>query len=428
LGAQRLMRKALTDTFCKSTPAPSKGRTEWADMRCVGLEFRVTSAGARSWTFRFRDPTSRRTLRAGIGTYPEIGLSAARKKADDLRAKVANGVNPIDAKRQERSESQSRTFKTLAERYMVEHARRHKRPRSVEEDERNLNKHVLPKWGKRDYRKIRRADAIDLIEGMVAAGTHTAANRVHALISKVFSFGVDADLLEANPVSRLQKRGKEATGKRILQDDEIALFWRRVVLPPVTRGLGLALRLSLLTAGRENEIAGVRLEEIRDLDGNEPSLTIPGSRTKNKRDHFIPLTPLAVETIKHAKELIGEDERHLFPSGRKKGVPIDRHSLPVALSRLFAAQEGKDGTSKSLRNDPPSPHDLRRTASTRMAALGVPKEDRDACLNHARVDVGKHYDLYERAAEKRRALTLLSGSIEQILAADSSSRTTGGLP
>jgi integrase-like protein len=95
---------------------------------------------------------------------------------------------------------------------MTEHARRHKRPRSVEEDDRNLNKHVLPKWGKRDYRKIRRADAIELIEDIVAAGKHTAANRVHALISKVFSFAVDADLLEANPVSRLQKRGKEEKG------------------------------------------------------------------------------------------------------------------------------------------------------------------------------------------------------------------------
>ncbi|MGB8605834.1 Arm DNA-binding domain-containing protein, partial [Bradyrhizobium sp.] len=136
------MRKALTDTFCKSSPAPPSSRAEWADMRCVGLEFRVTCGGARSWTFRFRDPTTRRTLRASIGTYPEISLSAARKKADDLRAKVADGVNPIDAKRQERSESQSRTFKTLAERYMAEHARRHKRPRSVEGDALNLNKHV----------------------------------------------------------------------------------------------------------------------------------------------------------------------------------------------------------------------------------------------------------------------------------------------
>ena len=416
------MRKALTDTFCKSTPAPSSGRSEWADLRCVGLEFRVTSAGARSWTFRFRDPTTRRTLRASIGTYPEISLLAARKKADDLRAKVADGVNPIDAKRQERSESQSRTFKTLAERYMTEHARRHKRPRSVEEDSRNLNKHVLPKWGKRDYRKIRRADAIDLIEGMVAAGTHTAANRVHALLSKVFSFAVDADLLEANPVSRLQKRGKESTGKRILQDDEIALFWRKIVLSPVTRGVGLALRLSLLTAGRENEIAAIRLGEIRDLDGNEPSLTIPGSRTKNKRNHFIPLTPLAVKTIKQAKELLGDEEAVPFSVRPEEGRP-DRSALAAGGNgALCAAQEGKDGAAKSLRGDPPSPHDLRRTASTRMAALGVPKEDRDACLNHARVDVGKHYDLYERAAEKRKAMELLSGNIWQIVSDAKASR------
>ena len=290
---------------------------------------------------------------------------------------------------------------------------------------------MLPKWGNRDYRKIWRADAIDLIEGMVAAGTHTAANRVHALISKIFSFAVDADLLEANPVSRLKKRGKELTGKRILQDDEIALFWRKVVLSPVTRGVGLALRLSLLTAGRENEISGIRLGDIRDLGGNEPSLTIPGSRTKNKRDHFIPLSPLAVATIKQAIELIGDEEVYLFPSSRKKGASIDRHSLPVAMSRLCAAHDGKAGAAKSLRDDPPSPHDLRRTASTRMAALGVPKEDRDACLNHARVDVGKHYDLYERAAEKRLALQLLAEAIRVSLSlrlAQKLSRFQGSAP
>jgi integrase len=418
LGAQRLMRKSLTDTFCKSTPAPAAARSEWADTRCAGLEFRVTSAGARSWTFRFRDPNSRRTLRASIGSYPDIGLSAARKKADDLRGKVADGINPIEHRRKERDESHSRTFKELAGRYMLEHARRHKRQLSADGDDLNLNKHVLPKWGKRDYRGIRRADAIELIEGIVAAGTHTAANRVHALISKVFSFAVDADLLEANPVARLQKRGKEATGKRILSDDEIALFWKKIVLSPVSRPVGLALRLALLTAARESEIAGIRLDELHDLDGAEPALLIPTERSKNKRPHLIPLTGLAVTTIKQAKELIGDDDSYLFMSNRKKGVPIDRHSLPVAMARFCAGQEGS-GAAKSLRIDPPSPHDLRRTASTRMSALGVPKEDRDACLNHARVDVGKHYDLYERAAEKRKALSLLSGCIEQITASNS---------
>jgi integrase len=298
---------------------------------------------------------------------------------------------------------------------MREHARRHKRPLSADGDDLNLNKHVLPKWGKRDYRHIRRADAIELIEGIVAAGTHTAANRVHALISKVFSFAVDADLLEANPVARLKKRGKEATGKRILSDPEIALFWKKIVLSPVSRTVGLALRLALLTAARESEIAGIRLDEIHNLDGADPTLHIPSDRSKNKRSHLIPLTGMAVETVKHAKELIGDDDIHLFKSSRKKGSPIDRHALPVAMARFCADQDG-DGAARSLRTDPPSPHDLRRTVATRLSALGVPKEDRDAVLNHARVDVGKHYDLYERAAEKRKALELLSTALEQVIA------------
>ena len=224
---------------------------------------------------------------------------------------MADGINPIEHRRKERDESHSRSFKELTERYMREHARRHKGQLSADGDDLNLNKHVLPKWAKRDYRHIRRADAIELIEGIVAAGTPTAANRVHALISKVFSFAVDADLLEANPVARLRKRGKETMGKRILTDDEIALFWKKIVLSPVSRTVGLALRLALLTAARESEIAGIRLDELHNLDGPDPALLIPSERSKNKRALLIPLTALAVVTVKQAKELIGDGASHL---------------------------------------------------------------------------------------------------------------------
>ena len=129
-------------------------------------------------------------------------------------------------------------------------------------------------------------------------------------------------------------------------------------------------------------------------------------------------------TIKQAKELIGADDIYLFMSNRKKDSPIDRHSLPVAMARFCAGLEGS-GAGKSMRIDPPSPHDLRRTGATRMSSLGIPKEDRDAVLNHARVDVGKHYDLYERAAEKRRALEKLSTCISGIIANDMDANRRG---
>src|SRR5262249_60974118 len=130
-------------------------------------------------------------------------LEAARKRAKEMAAQVADGTNPIEVRNAEREAAPTRTFQALADRYLKEHAERHKRPRSVEEDRRNLAVHVLPRWAKRDFRTVRRADVIELIEAIVSAKKHTAANRVHSLISKVFSFAIDADLLEANPVAQL---------------------------------------------------------------------------------------------------------------------------------------------------------------------------------------------------------------------------------
>src|SRR5262249_14554240 len=171
----------------------------------------------------------------------------------------------------------------------------HKRPRSAEEDRRNLAVHVLPKWAKRDFRTLRRADVIELIEKIVSTGKHTAANRVHSLISKVFSFAIDADLLEANPVARLRKRGVEKVRRRVLDDAEIKAFWRGIVLRPVSRPVGLALRLALTTATRATEVVGARKAEFESLDDPERATwLIPGERAKNGRDHLVPLPPLAI--------------------------------------------------------------------------------------------------------------------------------------
>jgi hypothetical protein len=68
-------RRALTDVFCRTQPKPAKGRLEFADLRCAGLSFRITSKDSRTFCFRFRDPLTRATTRATIGTYPDIGLA-----------------------------------------------------------------------------------------------------------------------------------------------------------------------------------------------------------------------------------------------------------------------------------------------------------------------------------------------------------------
>ena len=409
------MRQILTDALCRTKP-PRIGRLEIADLRQAGLVLRITSNGARSFAYRFRHRHSRKTLRATIGPYPATTLEAARKRAKDMAAQVADGTNPIELRSAEREAAPARTFEALAARYLKEHAERHKRPRSAEEDRRNLAVHVLPKWSKRDFRTIRRADVIELIEAIVSAGKHAAGNRVHSLISKIFSFAIDADLLEANPAARLRKRGVEKVGRRLLSDDEIRVFWRGIVVSPISRPVGLALRLALLTAARASEIAGARKDEFQNLDQPEQAVwLVPSERAKNRMTHLIPLAPLAIETVKNAIELSGHSE-FVFPTRLNRDGPIDRHTLTVAMVRF--AKSLKAPTAKTWQQEIPTPHDLRRTVSTRLARMGIAKEIRDRALNHItslRDPESRHYNLHEFQSEKRDAFSRWAAELEGII-------------
>lgn len=93
------MQKTLTDVLVRAIAAPASGRVEVGDTRCAGLTIRVTAAGVKSWSFRFRDPRSAAVTRATIGPYPEVSLATARDRATDMRKAVANGVNPVEANR-----------------------------------------------------------------------------------------------------------------------------------------------------------------------------------------------------------------------------------------------------------------------------------------------------------------------------------------
>jgi integrase len=409
--------KPLTDATCRAIKSPGAGSEDTPDIRSPGLFLRVTAAGARSWTFRFTDPVSGQRARMALGRYPDLSLAGAREAADGKRELIAAGKNPIEVKRQERAEAPSRTFQALSERYITEHARRFKK--SADADERNLRLHILPAWGKRTYASITRADIIALVEGLIVAGKPILANRVQALVSKIFSFAVDAALLDAHPAARLRKRGVEHARKRVLSSDaEIRLFWSRIMAPPVAPAIGLALRLALLTGLRAGEVAGIHRNEILALDdADNAAFLIGGERTKNGRAHLVPLSPMARELVADARAL-SESADHLFPSRTKAGEAINPHALANAMSRFADVLPADDDTA-TWKAEPPTPHDLRRTFATRMSALGVAKEDRDALLNHARNDVGsRHYDQHDRAREKRAALNRWAVALTAIINSD----------
>jgi integrase len=430
------MRQLLTDVFVRSAPAPLTGRLEIADLRCVGLALRVTKQGAKSWSFRFRDPRSGKVTRATIGSYPTVSLQMARERGLQLRREIAGGVNPVEKKRKDRGEATTRTFQALSDRYMTEHARRHKR--TADADQRALNLHVLPHWRQRPFDNITRGDVIALCEGMVANGSPIQANRAQALISKVFSFAIDAELVTANPCARLKKRSAEVRATRVLSDDEIRLFWRRVGEPPNSARIGQALRLVLLTGVRVTELAGAEIKEFDRLDDPDTAAwTIPAARSKNKRAHMVPLSEPALDIVtdllKRAghRRAIDATPRFLLASPADPREPIDGHALSVAMARfgnsLSVTNElrdvaGEGRAVESWTSERPTAHDLRRTLATRLAASGIAAEDISACLNHTRKGVtATHYDHYDRAREKRHALGLWAEQVS-VLTAEPSTR------
>jgi integrase len=257
-----------------------------------------------------------------------------------------------------------------------------------------------------------------LLEGLVTAGKPVLANRVQALVSMVFNFAIDADLMQHNPCTRLRRRGAEVAGTRVLTDDELRLFWSAIINPPASPLTGLALRLQLLTAARPGEVAGLALAELEQI--GEPGRAVwivPASRTKNRRAHLVPLSEPARQIILDAQALAGGTTAYLFPSPTGGDKAIDPHALARAMLRFARALDPTaSAAAKTWGANPPTPHDLRRTAATRLAALGVGFEDRAAVLNHVIGGVTKaHYDAHDRAAEKRNALERWAAALSRIL-------------
>ena len=252
----------------------------------------------------------------------------------------------------------------------------------------------------------------------------------------IFSFAVDAELVSANPCARLKKRSKETAATRVLSDAEVQLFWRRIGQRPNSRRIGQALRLVLLTGVRVTELAGAELKEFDRLDDTENATwTIPASRSKNGRAHVVPLSSLAhsiaADLVKRAEVSVSKNlaVRFLLSSPAGPARPIDGHTLSVAMIRfgnaLSTSAKFGDATLEDRRAiatwvaDRPSAHDLRRTLATRLAAAGVPAEDISTCLNHKRTGVtARHYDLYDRAREKRRPFELWGRQVEGVVDGD----------
>lgn len=379
------MKVHLTASFIESqkiAPAYGQSRKTYWDSNPKGFGLRVTDGGQKTWVLMYRYQGRQRWYT--IGTYPPLSLADARQIAKDKLADVQKGKDPAAQAIEERKAIEGRdTFAWLADLYLEKHAREFKKPSSVREDERNIGKELLPLWGTCKAADISRAEVISLVEGIAARPAKIHANRVLALISKIFNFGIQRDLVQNNPAYKVAKPGMEHERERTLDSDEVRAVWEALQAEP--KHFQVMFKLMLLTGQRRSE---VRLMAWREVDLKAGWWTIPGERTKNKRAHRV---PLAGEVRRLLESMYREGAVDYVFVGRFGDGPLS--SPQKALNRIVE----RSGVGFTV-------HDLRRTLATGLGELGFGRTVIAKVLNHSEPGVTRIYDRHTYDREKLEAL------------------------
>ena len=408
----------FTDAKIKALK-PKTSRYEVWETGRNGFGIRVSPHGRKSWVFMYWFEGMQKRMTFGV--YPEMTLEKAHSAHAKAREQLFNKIDPSELLVQSNIEHRGApTVSQLVNEYIEKWAK--PRKRTWEEDARMLSKDVVPPLGKRKAKDIKRRDIVLLIDEIVERGSPITANRTLRIIKKMFSFAVKRGVLNASPCMEIDPPAKENQRERILNEEEIKMFWFGLDKAKMSESTKLVLRLLLITAQRKGEVSQAEWSEI---DLKNKWWTIPKERSKNERIHRVPLSPMAIDIFKQARTLSG-DSRWVFPSSR--GQPITPRSISRAIRNN--SEKKPNGNRK---HTPPygdffeidhfTPHDLRRTATSMMTSLKIPELDVSKVLNHTIQTVtNKHYNHYSYDKEKQKALGVWERKLITIITGKSSGK------
>jgi integrase len=351
----------------------------------TGHGFRVREGGSRTWLAQYKLGTKQR--RMTIGKFPAMTAEQARETAGKLYAMVRLGRDPAGEKTEGRTRA-AETMGAVLPAYLTYKAGSTK-PRSYEEIERHLLKHGKPLHGLQ-LAKIDRRSVATRLTAIAERSGPTAANRVRASLSGFFVWCIKQGLLDNNPVFGTGTATEAGARDRVLKDDELREIWQ--ALPDDQ--YGAIVKLLTLTAQRREEIAGLARSEI---DFEKKTITLPATRTKNSREHVVPLSAPALAILKAQPLRTNAD-------GTPRNLLFGFRDGPF--SGWSDCKEKLDAKISDVRDKPMlrwTLHDLRRTAATRMADLGVQPHVIEAALNHASGHKAGVGGVYNRSVYSREA-------------------------
>lgn len=394
-------------TVAALKPHPERQIDYW-DTAFPAFGIRVAPSGKKTWTLMYR--FNRRQRRLTLGTFPATSLADARDLAEEALRSLEKGHDPAVEKAAARDAD---TFAELAHEYVEKWAKKEKD--SWQEDERVINRELLPVWRHSRARDISRRDVRNLVEAIAERGAPIQANRTLALIRKIYNVGIEREIIESNPCHLLKRPSPERSRDRVLSEDELRRVWQS--LDEEDPAVAAIFRLRILTAQRGGEVRQMKWADV-DLDAQW--WTIPAEISKNDLAHRVPLNSQAKRLLSDLREHqerrlheinAGRKKKRLEPKKRSPWVfpsPTDEES-PVRWIAKATARITKSSAVEFR------PHDLRRTAATMMTQAKTPRLVVQHILNHSDTGVTAVYDRYGYDDEKRTALDAWGRLVEAIL-------------
>ena len=348
-----------------------------------GLQLWIMPSGAKLWRVAYRFAGVQKLL--ALGAYPGMTLQAARNKCEAARQMLAEGVDPMAAKKAQKAAqvtAQANTFDNLAQELLSKKRAESKSESTIGKVEWLLGL-ASPFLGARPISEITPPEILTVLRSVEARGRIETANRLRANIGQVFRYAIATGRAASDPTQAL--RGAIATPTTIhraaITDPKAFGGLLRAVAgyegAPETRA---ALQLLALTFVRPGEM---RLAEWAEFDLEGGLWTIPAGRMKMRRPHRIPLARQTLAILEELKAITGGGAL-LFPSVRSPSRCMSENTINAALRRLGYGKEEMSG------------HGFRSAASSMLNESGIWNPDAiESQLAHVEANTVRH--AYQRA-------------------------------
>ena len=370
-----------------------------------GLFVLVKPSGSKLWQFKYRLDGKERLL--SIGVYPAVSLANARKAKERAREKVAAGIDPSEAKQEEkrlRQEANGQTFEKIGAEFLAKQRKEGKSPATLSKTEYHL-KLANQDFGRKPISEITAPMILKALRRVEAKGNYETAHRLRARIGSVFRYAVASGIAETDPTYALRDALIRPTRVHRAAIIEAKALGRLMIEIDGFEGQAttqIALKLMAILAQRPGELRHAKWEEFDLVEG---VWAIPAAKMKMRRDHNVPLPDQALTLLEQLRAMNNQGD-YLFPSLRTWTRPMSENTLNAALRRM--GYSGEEMTA----------HGFRASFSTLANESGLWNPDAiERALAHVeKNEVRRAYARGEHWEERVRIANWWAGYLEELAA------------